>query len=315
LALPLFVIAWIFAPRVNQILCVVSMKKYVSEHSVALLAIAAIFIWTLTHQNFSVLRDESLVGILNAVIMCASMMFLSRRYFESEFRPSQLIKNTKWKSRASNAVVPVVLAMVALSAIGAGWAEMVLQVGSVGVGIICGWLLNWKNAADRDPKLLTGALMLLVSYGLIMQPEFFRFGQFANLTMVHMLCLVSVSVSVAIYMALHFIKPGGFLKKLSLNRVRMVMRAMAMLILVLLLVTESAFVFIIFFAMAFIYFALGVRHMSADALRNKLKQEMWLVSLFLFGVLATLPAVSVAAILLWRASSRKDFPKKMRELL
>jgi len=315
LAIPLFYIAWIMTP---EILARFLPNPKIRENQIALLTVIVIFIWTVTHQNFGVLRAESFVGILNAIIMCGSMVFLSRRYYESEWRPAFARPVAGLRRYARYFIVPAsIMIIVGLFAIQSGWAGVMLQMGAVGIGILSGWLLQRKNAAERDVKFLTAALMAMVSYGLIMQPEFFRFGQFANLTFVHILGLLIVASLIALFFALYFFRPRGYFKKLHFERVQILTIAALSLVTVVLLITESALLFLAFAGVIFGYSVIAIAHFKkskADELQ-KLKTDVWIVSLFAFGILATLPVLSFAAILLWRAESRDNFINSVRNLL
>ena len=299
LALPIFAIFWIFAP---QILARLMPNPRIRNHQISTLAIIIIAIFLLTHGSYAVVRDGvSGVGILVAVMLCACATFLSRRYYDAKTRLPQIINvNAKWKSRTDYAV-PIVIAAIAGIAGGPGWGRFVLQFAVVAIGWCAGWLLYRKNARETDPKLIVGALIFLGAYGLVMQPEFFRFGQMGNLTVIHLLFLALTARILPAYFAFHFVRPNGWLAERTYRRLKLLYATGAVLLFALLLVTESALVFLAFAVGALVWSAITVRHATASTeVTNGVRHDLWFISLGLFGVLTAIPVLVCAAILLWR---------------
>ena len=317
LCLPVFVAAWMFAPQLAERFLP---DKKTRDYRLSVLAVALIFLWVLTHENFAVLRDgASYIGIVAAFVLYFCTAFLSREYYERKLRLSQFLPvNEKWGVRIDWAVPFAIILIAGWRAMDAGWEGIVLQAGAVAIGWVVGFLLNWKSAREGNPKLLIAALMFACVFGLIMQPEFFRFGQLAHLTAVHLLSLAAAAATITAFTALHFFRPRGWLTASIYRRAKLIARMLAGLVLVLLFITESAPIFFIFAAVMGASALLSVLHQpvkSADSLAV-LKQDFWLLSLGLFGVLTVTPALTAAAVVMWRVSGRTtDQFKKIRDLL
>ncbi|MCL2758332.1 MAG: hypothetical protein FWE64_03365 [Alphaproteobacteria bacterium] len=313
LALPLVALGWIMAPEIAQRFAPNAKNRDKVAAFVAVLVIAG---WALFHENFAVLRDgTSLVGILVAFILWIASTWMARRYYESGRRLSALLPNKKWGRKLDYFAPTIVVAIAFAFTIGAGRDESILQAGAVMIGIFTGYMLNRRNVRDADPRLPVAVMLTLGIFGLVMQPEFFRFGQLANLTLMHMIFLCLAMAASAVFFALHFVRPRGWFVKIFYTK--MFLRALTVLVLALLFITESAPIFGALFAMVFVITALSALHASeknAEALK-KIKGEMWLVALGLFGVLAALPALVFVAAVMWRLSPRNDFVGKVRTLL
>jgi len=313
LALPLFVLGWIMSPQIIDRFLPVAKTR---DAKIALPIVAILFVWVFAYGNFEVLRDgTSLIGILNAVILWLGAMYLSRRYYESNFRLSQFAKSKKLKRVLDLFAAPAVVAIAGIFAYGAGRDEFILQTGAVAIGILAGYILNWRKTHERDPKTLIAAMMLLGSMCLIMQPEFFRFGQMANLSLIHLLFLCGAAVALGLYFALAFTRPRGWFPVAYYNRSKILMRTGLLFVLALLLITESAPVYATFFIAVMVVAILGALHSKNEEHVKKTKPEIWLASVALFGILASLPALTFIAIVMWRQASRDGFLGRIGQLL
>ena len=332
LCLPLFVAAWLWAPRAAQHSLFDAKTR---NYKISVLAIALIFVWALLHGDYGVLRDASVatdgpasyVGILIAFVLYFCAKFLSREYYGPgrEIRLSKILPVNDNRGRKIDLSVPPVIVVIAgLCAAGAGVEGVILQSGAVAIGFAAGFLLARKGAAaSGDPKLLAAALMFAVAFGLIMQPEFFRFGQLAHLTVPHLAFLAATAAAVSAYAILHFVRPRGWFKDSVYKKLKLLCRAGAALVLLSLVMTESALVFAMFAVAMAVSAIIFVLHQPAPAATpalskvsgsdggglGHLRHDIWLLSLGLFGVLTALPILTAAAIVLWRISNRKEWKR------
>lgn len=303
LCLPVFAVFWIFAPQIADRFAQSPKDRMRAASTVA---IAAIFVWILTHQGFGTLRDgagASYVGTVLAVMLCACATFLSRRYYEWKPRLSQCFPKRKiWNFAAGLAVPAAAVAIAGAGAISAGWQGMAMQAGAVAIGALSGYLLHWKNAGESDPKMLVGALMFLGALGLVMQPEFFRFGQLGNLSVIHLIFLAATAAAISAYAVLGVFSPRGRPGVSAYKKIKLILRMLAALVLILFFTTESAAVFVLFAVMAAALAFVSVRHQPAGKAGGAKGQrdDLWFLSLGLFGILAALPVLTAAAVVLWR---------------
>ncbi|MCL1786122.1 MAG: hypothetical protein FWG39_03165 [Alphaproteobacteria bacterium] len=315
LALPLFALAWIMG---HDIFGRFLSNAKTRERRFVFPIVLVMFVWAISHGNFGVIRDgTSLVVILNAIILWLGAIWLSRRYYESGARLSKFIKGKKnpWKKLVDMAAPPAVAIGAGVAAIGAGLDESLLQSGAVAVGIFTGYMLNRRGAREKDPRLLIGVMILLALFGLVMQPEFFRFGQLAHLSVFHLLFLCLTAAVLAAYFAASLVRPRGWFSDLHYGRYKVFMRAAGLFVVALLFITESALAFAIFCTWALSAAALGVLHAKSEEHLKKIKGETFLLLPGLFGILAALPVLTFIAIILWRQVPHGGFLKRIRELL
>ncbi|MCL2331729.1 MAG: hypothetical protein FWC61_04290 [Proteobacteria bacterium] len=308
MALPVFAVFWIFAPKIAEKFLPGEKRR---DYRVSILAFLVVAIWLIAQGNYGVLRDFSWVGVLIAVLLCACAAFLSRRYYEGSARLSQCLPvNRKWGTRTDYAL-PAMVVIVAAAAGEPTWAGMALQGGTVAVGWLSGWLLHRRNARETDPKLLVALLIFGAAYGLIMQPEFFRFGQLGRLTAVHLVFLTMFAVALPAYIALHFARPRGWFVRGFYKGARLFAAVAALLLFSLFVITESALAFLAIAGLSFVFGCIFAWRQPADAANGikSVKHDLWFASLALFGILTALPALTCAAIVLWRISPRGALKK------
>ena len=308
LAIPVFAVFWIFAPKIAEKFLPGEKTR---NYFVSVLSFLVVAVWLLVQGNYSVLRDFSWVGVLIAVLLCACAAFLSRRYYEGDARPSKYLPvNKKWGTRIDYAT-PALIVIIAGVTGEPTWAGMALQGGTVAVGWLSGWLLHRRNVREIDPKLLVALLMFGAAYGLIMQPEFFRFGQLGRLTIIHLIFLAMFAAVLPAYLALHFVPVAGKFSRGFYRGVRLFAIVAALLFFSLFVITESALVFLILAALSLVFWGIFALHQPRDSANGmkSVRHDLWFLSLGLFGILTALPVMTCAAIVLWRTSPHNAFKK------
>jgi len=312
LAIPIFIIAWLFGAQIVEKILPDTKTR---NAAVSVLAVASIFIWVLAHQSFDALRDFSWVGILVAVVQCGAAAFLSRRYYAAGVRLGDYINvNTKWKNRTDYAV-PAVIVIIAGLCGEWTWTGAALSAGATAIGWAAGYFLNKWKRPEFSSATVTVFLMGIVSYGLIMQPEFFRFGQMGRLTAIHLVFVAAAGAAMAVYLVMHFIRPRGRFGNLFYKNGQIFMGLVMLLLAAMLIITESALLFIAIAVAASASAYLFVRHTpesGADRLRG-ITNRFWLLSLGLFGILTLMPALVAAAVILWRVSPHHEFKKPVKK--
>ncbi|MCL2339173.1 MAG: hypothetical protein FWC51_04455 [Proteobacteria bacterium] len=304
LAIPIFVVAWIFGrPIADKILPDVRARRYY----VSFLAIASIFVWILAHQSFMALREDfSWVGILVAVVACGASAFISRRYYATGWRFTDYLNiNNKWRNRIDYAV-PAAIVVIAGFCGEWSWTGFALGAGAVAIGWASGYFLNKLNRPEFSATTVSAFLMGIVSYGLIMQPEFFRFGMMGNLTAIHLAFVAAIGGTLAAYMALHFVRPRGKFGNMFYKNGQIFLWLVIILLFAMMIITESALMFIAIAVASAASAYLYVRHTpdkDSDRLRT-LANDFWIVSLGLFGILTMMPALTAAAVVLWRVEKQ-----------
>lgn len=246
-------------------------------------------VWTvLFGGNYAVLRDDlSVLPMLTAVIVFLSSLFVS-----SHLRGVAL-PHMRWKQWL---FVLAVLVMVGLSDTHAWWGSL-LQISALLGGVLFG---RFAGGAMR-PMGGTVLIMMTIIIAVLMQPEFFRFGQLGNLTVFHLLAILLFGIVSVATVVVSNIRSKNKIQDSLFIKLKWLWRVACMLGGALFMLTEAVPVLLgtlIAFAVMFI---MSVWH--AKNINNVLGDKLFAVSLFLFGVICVMPVVSAMGILYWMNTS------------
>lgn len=255
-------------------------------------AVAIMLIWILGFGgNYNAVRDGvTLLPYFMAVVVfvCAVMMGVwSRGRFV--FRFSKM-------SRAGRIRLACIAALV-LFFVGASglhtWWGVAMQIAAFCMGIFIG------RRSRRTPNVtpVNVGLMCAIVILILMQPEFFRFGQLGALTIVHMAAILCVGVLCAAVFALRNVMPRGAISRSAYVKLKWLARVSAALGVALFVLTESVPVFVGTLVLFGLMFALSVRH--AKCAPAGLDVKLYAITMMLFGVVTTLPVLSALGVLIW----------------
>jgi hypothetical protein len=319
LCAPIFIATWVFAPQISQ-------RFSIDAKKVANWTIAFIAVWLMTHESFSALRDGVSFGISALTAVCVFAMSLFAGW---HIRPlGDLIRvKEKWRRRANYALPIIAALIVGWCALGT-WQTALTQFFAALMGFYAGRLMVWRGRKQCDSDKMVLLLISALTFGLVMQPEFFRFGQLGHLTFFHILFLCVALVAIVGAVMLRSVRPVGRLATHNSlgegrprdswhKRLTWLVRASALLGFVLFVLTENALVFAgLALADAVLAF-LAIRHRSkSDAVALKsAADDLWIFSLCVFGILTAMPAIVCAAIVLIRAKPGFDARAAIRGLL
>lgn len=289
LALPLFVLVYFcggaFLQRVGW------NKQNIASH-VAIWAIALTAVWVvLFGGNYAVLRDaETVLPFVVAAIVFVAAVFLgaySRKVKLPQFR------GASWKQKIGIAAVwMAVLAVVGLSDVHTWWGP-ILQIGAFVSGILIGRVTRCDKFLVMGTTLVFGG----TTTAILMQPEFFRFGQLGALGPVHLGALILVAAAIAGTVALRVVRPRGIIRNSAYIKLKWLARIMSVLCVALFVLTESVVVFLGMMLMFFAWFALSVVH--AKTIPADVCARVFSIMLVMFGVITVMPAVGSLGILYW----------------
>lgn len=241
--------------------------------------------------NYAVLRDN--VTVLP--FMIAAIVFIGAMFIGSYWRKMNLpvLREMPRKKRwGIIACWAVLLLAIGLSDIHTWWGP-ILQIGAFIVGLLIG------RIGRHEMRPVAGALLIMfaATIAILMQPEFFRFGQLGVLTPVHILFLILIAMATALTLALRNINPRGRIKAGMYSKLKWLARLMSILCMALFVLTESVPVFLGMTFMFFLLFALSVWH--ADSVSDDLAHAMFAITIGLFGIITTLPVLTAVGILYW----------------
>lgn len=299
LALPLFALVYFCG---NAFLEKIGWTKSVLTVRISQLVITLTFLWLVLFSGaYEVLRDD--ITVLPFV--------LAGLYFFASFVAGNYSKNInvqKFSKRKVWVLGLLLLIAVGLSDLHAWWGA-VLQIGAVVMGFLCGRFIKKEISA-----VFSGTVLMLGTASVIlMQPEFFRFGQLGNLTIFHLLALLLVGVFCVVTVVLRNIKPCAGIKHSVYVKIKWLLRVMAVLCAALFLFTESVPLF--FGTLFMVALLVGFSVLHLENVPDVLSDKMYALAMIAFGVLTVMPAITAAGILYWVNNDCKDVWQRIKGLL
>ncbi|MBD5391352.1 hypothetical protein HDR66_00940 [bacterium] len=252
---------------------------------------AVVLIWAITFGgNYDVLRDSVSVlpyGMGAIVFLCMAILGNASRDVAIP-----RLRDMSWRRRMLLIVaLAAVLGMVAMSG-AAGIIGRLIPVAALVFGAIVGrYIRNIRACA------VVWIVMLGVTTLILMQPEFFRFGQLGALTVVHLGAILMMGVALAAAVAVRMTPARGRVANSVYKKLKWMFRIVAALCVVLFLLTESVPVFLGTSAVFCVMFAMSVYH--AAEIPMNLYRAMMGLCLIIFGMITTLPLISAIGALIW----------------
>lgn len=298
LALPLFVFIYKYADMLNN--CWDGAKGNMLQR-VSVWVAGLTLVWVVLFGGaYDVLRDS--LSVLP--MMVATIVFLTSLFVSSHLRKYPLPRMVWWRWL----LVIAFVALVAVSDLHVWWGPL-LQVGALGLGGVLGRVAK----AEMRPVAGTVLIVMSVAVAMLMQPEFFRFGQLGNLTVAHlvaMLCLGGVAMATV---AVTNVKAMGKIKNSVFAKLKWLMRVGCALGVALFILTEAVPVFLGTLVVLFAMFAMSVFH-SAKSF-DDMGDVLFAIMLMGFGVITVMPVITVMGILLLKKSGTDGFWGRIKALL
>lgn len=297
LSLPLFAVVWMFGRDI---------ANRIGWDTTNLLARVSVWGAGLTlgwivlfGGNYAVLRDGvSVLPMMNAGIVFLTSLFVS----------SHLHKNPMLRGWKKSMLFVLLLCLVAFTDVHVWWGPL-LQAGA----FACGVLLGWYAHAEMRPVSGTVLIVLMVVCAMLMQPEFYRFGQLGNLTVAHLGTMLVLGVAAVACTVLINVNAMGRINNIIYFKLKWLLRVICALGAALFILTEAVPVFIgtlLAFAMMF---AISVWH--AKNVNLVLCDKLFALLLMLFGVVTIMPAITALGIVYWVNTPLVDFWREIRVLL
>lgn len=299
LCVPLFIGVYLFGRFYGKKL---GLAGFMNPERVAFWGIIMTGLWVVfMGGNYDVLRDGvSLLPWVTAGILFVSCLFIGTK--------TRAVPLPLWYGNARASVrrrwwINILLFAILMVPVGFSdtlhWWGPILQVGAVCAGLLIG---RWRAWRIRGVPCMA-AVMLVATIALLMQPEFFRFGQLGNLTPIHLIGIMMTGILIAAAVATDIVSPQGRIHKSAFVKLKWLVRFGTVLCMVLFLLTEAVPIFIATTFMAFVLFAMSVWHREsvADSVRHK----MLAMSVIMFGILVEVPTITALG-LFWIAILNSD---------
>ena len=253
--------------------------------------------------NYAVIRDSiSLLSLMIAVVLFVSIVFVTNR-----------IKKYGYLSKIHNPKVKwflffFLLILAGFSAMPNLWG-IILQLSAVLCGMIVGDRFN-KNLSDLLVSTIVFGIMTVL---LLMQPEYFRFGQLGNLTLVHIFALLLGGFFCVTTLAVGYTNAKAKIYNSAYIKLKWLCRIMSILALILFVLTESVPVFIGLMAVCMVSEMLTIYH--SKGMSEHICKQSWALLLITFGIMAICPFISMLGLIYLMFIPNKLDLKDFKELL
>jgi len=293
LSLPILYLIWQFSP---QILANYFPSERRRNGNLAFVSEIALFAWLLlAGGNWAAIRDGA--GYLPFVI--GVVLFLLARDIILRLRENNPALPECWRrqSARTRAIVKILLLAAFAAAIyfsaAPEWEFKIMQFCAVLFGISAGCF----SSRPSNPVPFSTFILLAVAAGIMLQPEFFRFGQLGHLTIFHLGAMMLLFALGAMIFVFRFFRPSGFIKDNHYDYVAWFMRVGLVLAISLFFMTESVIGLAGFFGTALVLVWLAAKHQPAGTNISGLTQNLWGLFLLVFGFIAGMPVISAAGVL------------------
>lgn len=261
-----------------------------------------VFLWVIMFGgNYGVLRDE--VSVLP--MLTAAIIFLTALFVSSHVRqfPQCLGGWKKW-------LCVIGILMFVVGSGGGVLYATVLQL----VALVLGGVLG--HVADGKMRPIGGSVLIILTVvtAVLMQPEYFRFGQLGNLTVLHLIAILAVGMCAVLTFVLFNFVPRGRIYHSAYVKLKWLGRVVCALGVALFCLTEAVPVFLGTLIAFFVLVWLSVLH-AKDFQTQILGHKMFAVTMMLFGVVLVMPVITCLGILYWLGTKPIDWWSEVKKLL
>ena len=302
LCLPLFAAVYWFGRRAVDVL---GLRKYITKNRVIFWCALMTAAWALlTGGDYNVLRDgASVLPWLMAGVLAVSMfvvgVYTRALSFPLWYGAPDASRAFKWFANLS--VLGVLCVPIILSNV-----NELLVPGLQIVALCLGFLAGRHCKCQIQSEKWAIFAMFGAVVAILMQPEFFRFGQLGNLTPVHLVWVLLTGVILVAAMMLVIVRPHGRIHRSAFIKIKWLLRLVAGLCAVLFVLTEAVPLFLITMLVCAGLFSVSLWHaerVSVDVINWTLA-----VAICGFGVLVGVPTITALGILLLATDADKARP-------
>lgn len=305
LAMPLF---WIVGKMGDAVRARIGFTRENMTGRVSLAVVVMTLIWlVLFGGNYGVLRDGvSLLPFMTAAILLAAGLFIGTN--------TRDISIPKWRGATRRdklkyiAVVLVCAGLLARSDMHAWWGPL-LQIGTLALGL-------WYGRRSRfATRAIPGVLLIIMATTtvILMQPEFFRFGQLGNLTPIHLGAIMCIGICTAATVAARNINQRARIHRSAYIKLKWMARFVCLLGFALFILTESVPVFLGTTVALFASFAMSIWH--GRDIPARVGAGAFAATLIVFGTITVMPVITVLGLLYWDTFAKDAKWRDFRFLL
>lgn len=259
--------------------------------------------------NYAVLRDTLtwMPYLIALILFIVTAGFCQKLRGVSTLMPERM-QGIKWGKLLAVLVFALVVLVVGLSGYPSWWG-LILQAGAFVSGVVFGrfWHRNISSVS------LMSTILFALTTLILMQPEYFRFGQLGNLTIIHLFFIILTGLTAIALLAVRNFKPRARIRDGIFIKLKWVFRILIGLCVVLFVLTESVPVFLALAGLFFVSSVLSVWH--AQSIPDSLSTKLWGLLLCSFGIITMVPMITIIGLLYWANQPRSSLFKASRFLL
>ena len=281
-SLPLFYIVWLYS---GDIFARMKWKNNVDK-KFSFWSVICLVLWMLIFGgNYAVIRDGiSLLPVLLACVVFVSMAYITNLAIKLDYLSIFENKKIKWTTF-------FVLVLLAVASAKPDLFGILLQLSAILCGVIVGARFNKTIPDTFMSALIFGVMTALI----LMQPEYFRFGQLGNLTFVHLAALLLTGSLAITTLTTKYTNARGKIYESAYIKLKWLCRIIGALALILFVLTESVPVFVGLIVVIGIAEMLTIYH--SKKITSGLTECAWGMMLVCFGVMIICPAITGLGII------------------
>jgi len=303
MALPIFIAAWAVSPDILDRFF--PTKKNRIENFAWLVGAVMICHIIFNYGNWNVVRDgATLLPYLNAVcLFLLARDFMTRLYLSNPRMPKRWQKlDQRIKYGVKLGFLIAGIAVLAVSS-AREWHFAALQISAALFGIASGYF--GRRPFPPMSQMIFATSVLTV--GITMQPEYFRFGQLGQLGVAHLAALALTVMLAALSFAFCNFANTGFVRDNHYKYIKWFMRFSSILGATLFIMTEAVPALLMTWASVFVLAWFAVKHAPKGTKLSSLAVNLWALMLMMFGIVGVMPVITVAGILAWDGGGVKKF--------
>lgn len=300
LSIPIFYATYIYG---TDILARLNWKNNI-DSKIGFWSVLFLVVWLMLFGgNYAVMRDGiSLLPMLTAIVLFVSIIYLVKCAKELNYL-------TFLKDKKSRFITLAVLLILGVFSAKPDLFGILLQLSAIICGVIVGSRF-YKNFSDVTASTL---IFVAMSILILMQPEYFRFGQLGNLTLIHLLGVLSVGFLGTTALVLKYTNARSKIYESAYIKLKWLFRILLALALVLFALTESVPVFIGLLTMLGMDEALTIYHSKQKS--ESLFKQSWAWMLICFGIIIICPVISCLGLIYLAKNSSNAKIKDFTDLL
>lgn len=275
-----------------------------TDTKVGFFSVVSLVLWLLLcGGNYAVIRDGiSLLPVAISIVLFVSIVFITKQFLALKY-------SDKIGDKKSRKLIFALLLLLSVFSAVPNVYGILLQLSAVLCGIIVGSRLH----KDLSNVFITTLIFGVVTTLILMQPEYFRFGQLGNLTIIHLMSLLLTGFFAITTLMAKYTNARSKIYESAYIKLKWLFRIVASLALILFGLTESVPVFIGLLGVIGISEMLTIYHSKGSY--DKLSKQSWAMMLVWFGIIVMCPVISCMGILYLSHLSEKPNFKDFARLL